>query len=62
MKWLLLMIVAEISGEMTVYVLSDHETMSQCHFAATFIDWSEMMAANKELMCFPTDLDIEVME
>jgi|TARA_R100000406_G_scaffold81165_1_gene62779 hypothetical protein len=61
-KWLLLMVVAEVNGELTVHVLSDHETMAHCHVAGTYINWEERMTVNKEMLCFPTDLDIEVME
>ncbi len=56
------MVVAEVNGEMTVHILSDHETMAQCHVAGTYINWSERMPMNKEMLCFPTDLDIEVIE
>ena len=61
MKWLLLMIVASADGEIAVNVLSGHETMAQCHVAGTRTLWEERQA-NRELLCFPTDIDIEVME
>jgi hypothetical protein len=61
MKWLLLMVIAEVNGEITVHVLSDHDTMAGCHVAGTRTLWEERQA-NRELLCFPTDIDIEVME
>lgn len=62
MKWLLLVIIADVNGEFTVNVMSDHGTMAECHVAGTFLTWEERMPINKEMLCFPTDLDIEVME
>ena len=55
------MIVASADGEIAVNVLSGHETMAQCHVAGTRTLWEERQA-NRELLCFPTDIDIEVME
>ena len=57
-KWLLLMVIAEVNGEMTVHVLSDHDTMAQCHVAGTYINWEERMPVNKEMLCFPTDREV----
>jgi hypothetical protein len=39
--WLLLMIIAEVNGELSVQVLSDHKTMAECHVAGTKIQWEE---------------------
>ena len=58
MKWLLLVIVA-FDGELTVEVISDHETMAQCHVAGTRINWEERMPVNKELLCFATDIEVK---
>jgi len=55
------MIVASADGEVAVNVLSDHETMAGCHVAGTKVLWEERQI-NRELLCFPTDIDIEVME
>jgi hypothetical protein len=54
--WLLLMVIAEVNGELTVQVLSDHETMAECHVAGTRIKWEERMPVNKEMLCFATDV------
>ena len=62
MKWLLLMIIAEINGDMTVHVLSSHDTRAQCHVAGTYINWEERMPINKELMCFPSDREVRYVE
>lgn len=56
--WLLLMVIAEVNGELTVQVLSDHETMAQCHVAGTKIQWEERMHVNKEMLCFATDVKV----
>ena len=56
MTWLLLMVIAEVNGELTVQVLSDHETMAECHIAGTRINWEERMPVNKEMLCFATDV------
>jgi hypothetical protein len=61
-KWLLLMVIAEPNGQINAHVLSAHETMAQCHVAGTYISWEERMPINKEMLCFPTDIDIEVIE
>lgn len=58
MRWLLLVIIAEVNGDLTVNVMSDHETMAECHVAATYISWEEM-TANKEMMCFPFDREVK---
>ncbi len=58
MTWLLLMVIAEVNGELTVQVLSDHETMAQCHVAGTKIQWEERMHVNKEMLCFATDVKV----
>ncbi|REJ67645.1 MAG: hypothetical protein DWQ28_06615 [Proteobacteria bacterium] len=58
MKWLLLMVIAEVNGELTVHVLSDHDTMAQCHVAGTYINWEERMPMNKEMLCFPTNIEV----
>lgn len=58
MKWLLLVIVA-FDGELSVEVISDHETMAQCHVAGTRVHWEERMPLNKELLCFATDIEVK---
>lgn len=58
MKWLLLVIVA-FDGKLSVEVVSDHETMAQCHVAGTRIHWEERMPLNKELLCFATDIEVK---
>jgi len=58
MKWLLLVIVA-FDGELSVEVVSEHETMAQCHVAGTRIYWEERMPLNKELLCFATDIEVK---
>jgi hypothetical protein len=55
--WLLLMIIAEVNGELSVQVLSDHKTMAECHVAGTKIQWEERMPVNKEMLCFATDVE-----
>jgi len=60
MKWLLLVIVADVNGEFTVNVMSAHDTMAGCHVAGTYINWEERMPVNKEMLCFPSDVKIEV--
>lgn len=62
MKWLLLMVIASADGEIAVSVLSAHETMAHCHVAGTKINWEERMPINKEMLCFPTEFQFEVME
>ena len=56
--WLLLMVIAEANGELTVQVLSDHKTMAECHVAGTKIQWEERMPVNKEMLCFATDIKV----
>lgn len=56
--WLLLMVIAEVNGELTVQVLSDHRTMAECHVAGTKITWEERMPVNKEMLCFATDIKV----
>ena len=58
MKWLLLLVVA-VDGEISVQVLSDHQTMPGCHVAGTRIHWEERMPVNKEMLCFATDIEVE---
>lgn len=58
MKWLLLLVVA-IDGDITVNVLSEHETMAGCHVAGTKIHWEERMPINQEMMCFLTDKEVK---
>jgi len=58
MKWLLLLVVA-VDGEISVQVLSDHQTMAGCHVAGTRIHWEERMPVNKEMLCFATDIEVE---
>lgn len=64
MKWLLLMLVMEADGQITAHILSDHETMANCHVAGTYITWEERMPVNKDMLCFATDMkiDMEFME
>lgn len=62
MKWLLLMIIAEINGEFTVNVLSAHDTIAGCHVAGTFINFEERLPMNREMMCFPTDREVLYVE
>lgn len=57
MTWLLLMIIAEVNGELTVHILSEHHTMAHCHVAGTRIQWEERMPVNKEMLCFATDVE-----
>lgn len=57
MKWLLLVIIAA-DGDIAVNVLSAHETMAECHVAGTYINWEERMPVNKEMLCFPTDQEM----
>lgn len=59
MKWLLLMIVASTNGEIAVNVLSEHETMAQCHVAGTKIHWEERLPINQEMICFLTDQEVK---
>ena len=58
MKWLLLLVVA-IDGDITVNVLSEHETMAGCHVAGTKIHWEKRMPINQEMLCFPTDQEVK---
>jgi hypothetical protein len=58
MKWLLLLVVA-VDGDITVNVLSGHETMAQCHVAGTKIHWEQRMPINQEMLCFPTDQEVK---
>ena len=55
--WLLLMVTAMSPGEFQTEVLGKHEMMSQCHVAATQIDWEELMPVNNELLCIQVSED-----
>jgi hypothetical protein len=59
MKWALIMVMVATSGEFNVTVLSTHDTMAECHVAGTLIHWEERMPVNKEMLCFPTDVEVE---
>lgn len=58
MKWLLLLVVA-VDGEITVEVLSRHDTMAQCHVGGTRIHWEERLPVNQEMLCFPTNQEVK---
>jgi len=58
MKWLLLMVIA-VDGEITVEVLSSHDTMASCHVGGTRIHWEERLPVNQEMLCFPTDQEVK---
>ena len=53
------MVMVATSGEFNVTVLSTHDTMAECHVAGTLIHWEERMPVNKEMLCFPTDVEVE---
>jgi hypothetical protein len=59
MQWLLLMVIASVDGDLSVKVLSRHDTMAQCHVAGTYINWSERQPINNEMLCFPTDREVK---
>ncbi len=59
MKWLLLMVTITGNGDFSVEILSDHETMAGCHVAGTRIHWEQRMPVNREMLCFPTDIEVE---
>ena len=58
MTWLLLMVQISASHGFEVAVLSEHETMAECHVAGTRIHWEERMPVNKEMLCFATDVEV----
>ena len=62
MKWLLLLLVMEADGQITSHILSAHETMAECHVAGTYIQFEDRLPVNKDMLCFGTDIDMEVME
>lgn len=57
MQWLLMIVTAVAPGEFQNEVLSQHDTISQCHVAATQIHWEEMMAINNEMLCIQVSGD-----
>jgi len=57
MAWLLLLVVA-VDGDISVEVLSRHDTMAGCHVAGTKIHWEERLPINQEMLCFPTDQEV----
>jgi len=59
MKWLLLMVIASVDGELSVEIVSKHETMAQCYFASTLIDFEERKPVNKDLLCFQTEYEVK---
>ena len=51
--------VVALDGEITVEIISDHDTMAGCHVAGTRTYWEERMPVNREMLCFPTDIEVK---
>ena len=54
--WLLLMITITPAG-FNVAVLSAHDTIAECHLAATMIHWEDRMPLNQEATCMAADTE-----
>lgn len=50
-KWLLVLVTVSTPRDFGFNILSEHETISECHVASTYIHWEEQMPINTEALC-----------
>lgn len=58
MTWLLLLVQISATHGFHVVVISEHESMADCHVAGTYITWEDRMPVNQDMLCFATDIEV----